>query len=124
MKYMLLVYSAEDAWTEDERSKCMADSTALCHALKAKGQFHGASPLHPIAMATSVRVRGGNRLITDGPFAETTEQLGGYYLIEVDNLDEALAIAGRIPAAEKGTIEVRPIFELTDLPASADVGTR
>jgi hypothetical protein len=69
-----------------------------------------------VATATSVRVRGGNRLVTDGPFAETTEQLGGFFLIDVANLDEAIAVAGRIPAASKGTVEVRPVFELAGLP--------
>lgn len=116
MKYMLLAYGAEDAWTEEERAACMSEATRLCRELAAKGQFLGASPLHPVTTATCVRVRGEERLMTDGPFAETTEQLGGYFLIDVANLDEALAIAGRIPAARKGTIEVRPIFELSGLP--------
>jgi len=86
----------------------MAESTKLCHELASQGRFLGASPLHPVATSTCVRVRSGNRLTTDGPFAETTEQLGGYFLIDVANLDEAIAIAGRIPAARKGTVEVRP----------------
>jgi hypothetical protein len=116
MKYMLLIYSAEEVWTEESRSECMKDSTKLCHELAAQGRFLGASPLHPVATATCVRVRNGHRLTTDGPFAETTEQLGGYFLIEADNLDEAIAIAGRIPAASKGTGEIRPIFELSGLP--------
>lgn len=117
MKYMLLIYGAEDAWTETEREECMADSTALCHELDAKGQYRGASPLHPVATATCVSVRDGKPLVTDGPFVETREQLGGYFLIDVENLDEALAVAGRIPAATKGTVEIRPVFELQDLPA-------
>jgi hypothetical protein len=116
MKYMLLVYGVESAWTEEERAQCMEDSTKLCHELAAQGRFLGASPLHPVATATCVRIRNGARLITDGPFAETTEQLGGYFLIEAANLDEAIAVAGRIPAANKGTVEVRPIFELPALP--------
>lgn len=116
MKYMLLVYGAEDAWTEEERAECMQASTELCHELSAKGKYLGASPLHPVALATSVRVRQGKRLITDGPFAETTEQLGGYYLIDVANLDEAIAFASRIPPATKGTVEIRPVFELENLP--------
>ena len=116
MKYMLLVYSAEDVWTDESRTQCMAESTQLCHELAAQGRYYGASPLHPVSTATCVRVRGGNRLTTDGPFAETTEQLGGYFLVEAANLDEAIAIAGRIPAASKGTIEVRPVFELGGLP--------
>jgi hypothetical protein len=118
MKYMLLVYSAENIWTEEARGQCIADSMQLCRELAARGQFLGASPLHPVATATCVRVRGGNRLMTDGPFAETTEQLGGYFLIEAANLDEAIAIAGRIPAATKGTVEIRPVFELAGLPKS------
>lgn len=116
MKYMLLIYSEESAWTQNEREKCMADSTELCHELDARGQFLGASPLQPVAMATSVRIRGDRRLVTDGPFAETTEQLGGYFLVDVANLDEAIQIAGRIPGAKKGTVEIRPIFELAGLP--------
>jgi hypothetical protein len=116
MKYMLLIYSDENRWTEDERARCMAESTQLCHDLNAKGQFLAASPLHPVAMATSVRIREGKRLITDGPFAETTEQLGGYYIIDVENLDEAIAVASRLPPVKKGTVEVRPIFELPNLP--------
>lgn len=115
---MLLVYGAEDAWTPEERERCMQDSTALCHELHAKGQFLGASPLHPVATATSISRSNGKRLITDGPFAETAEQLGGYFLIDVANLDEAIAIADRIPGGTKGTIEIRPILEL-DLPIPA-----
>lgn len=115
MKYMLLIYSEENAWTEEERAQCMADSAALCHELNAKGQYLDASPLHPVALATSVRVRNGRQMVTDGPFAETHEQLGGYYLIDVANLDEAIAIAGRIPPARKGTVEIRPVFELVGM---------
>lgn len=89
MKYMLLVYSDENTWTEGEREACMVESAQLCHELNAKGQYLAASPLHYVATATSVRVRNNKRLVTDGPFAETTEQLGGYFLIDVANLDEA-----------------------------------
>jgi hypothetical protein len=116
MKYMLLVYGAENAWTEAERAECVAESTKLCHELAAQGRYLGASPLHPVATATCVRVRSGNRLTTDGPYAETTEQLGGYFLVDAANLDDAIAIAGRIPAASKGTVEIRPIVELPGLP--------
>lgn len=116
MKYILLIYSQENVWADGEREQCMADSAALCHELDAKGQYLAASPLHLVATATSVRVRDGKRQVTDGPFAETTEQLGGYWLVDVANLDEAIAIAARIPAARKGTVEVRPIFELPELP--------
>jgi hypothetical protein len=118
MKYMMLIYSAEGAATEDQHADCVAKSTQLCHELASKGQFLGASPLHPVATATCVRIRNGSRLITDGPFAETTEQLGGYYQIDAPNLDEAIAIAARVPAAHWGTIEVRPVVELPGLPSS------
>lgn len=116
MKYMMLIYSDESIWTEDERAKCMAESVALCHDLNADGQYVSASPLHYVNTATSVRVRDGKALITDGPFAETREQLGGYYIVDVANLDEALHVASRIPGARMGTVEVRPIFELDNLP--------
>src|SRR5271163_1413473 len=113
MKYMMLIYSAEGATTEERHADCVARSTQLCHELADQGRFLGASPLHPSATATCVRIRNGSRLITDGPFAETTEQLGGYYLIDAPNLDEAIAIAARIPAAQWGTIEVRHVVEMT-----------
>jgi hypothetical protein len=117
MKYMLFVYTDEKAWTEDEREQCMAESTSLAHELHNQGKYLGASPLHPVATATSVRVREGKRQVTDGPFTETREQLGGYFLIDAANLDEAIDIAGRIPGAKKGTVEVRPVFELDGLPS-------
>lgn len=116
MKYMLLIYSNENDWSPEEYQNCLANSTRLCHELDGKKQFLGASPLHPVAMATSLRIRDGKRLITDGPFAETREQLGGYFLIDVANLDEALDIAGHLPGAEKGTVEIRPLYELEGLP--------
>ena len=116
MKYMLLIYSAETALTDAEREHCYAESTELTHDLNARGQYLGASPLQPVATATSVRVREGKRLVTDGPFAETREQLGGYFLVEATDLNEAIAIAGRIPGARWGTVEVRPVMELAGLP--------
>ena len=116
MKYMLLIYSEEQGWTEEERNACFAESIELTKELHAKGQFLGASPLQPIAMATSVRVRNGKRLTTDGPFAETREQLGGYFMVEARDLNEAIQIAGRIPGARKGTVEVRPVQELQGIP--------
>ncbi len=118
MKYMLLVYGDEQSWTEQERADCMVESTQLCHQLQAQGHYLGASPLQPVALATSVRLRQGKRLVTDGPFAETHEQLGGYYLIEATDLDQAIEIAAQIPGSQKGTIEIRPIFELPDLPSA------
>jgi hypothetical protein len=116
MKYMLLIYSDENAWTDSEREHCYAESTQLTHELNAKGQYLAAAPLQPVALATSVRVRAGRRQVTDGPFAETREQLGGYYLVEAEDLNEAINIAGRIPAASKGTVEIRPVLELPNLP--------
>ena len=112
MKYMLLIYGAESSWTEEERKACMAESMRICQDLEAEGKWIASSPLHPVETATTVRVRDGHRQITDGPFAETTEQLGGYYIIDVDNLDEAIAIAARIPPAKKGSVEIRPLFDL------------
>ena len=108
MQYMLLVYADEQAWTEAERAACYLESTELAHRLKANGQFIATAPLQPVATATCVQVRTGKRLVTDGPFAETREQLGGYYLIDVPTLDEAIAWAARIPSAAHGCIEIRP----------------
>jgi hypothetical protein len=116
MKYMLLIYADEQVWTEGEREQCYQESTELTHQLKAKGQYLGASPLHPVSTATSVQVRNGKRLITDGPFAETREQFGGYFMVEAKDLDEAISIAARIPGAKKGTVEIRPLVELPNLP--------
>ncbi len=118
MKYMLLIYMEENAMTGAEREQCYVDSTQLCHDLQTRGQFLAASPLQPVATATSVRVRDGKRLVTDGPFAETREHLGGYFLIEARNLDEAIGIAAKIPGARKGTVEVRPVMELAGLPTT------
>jgi hypothetical protein len=116
MKYMLLIYMSENAMSETEREQCYKDSTHLAQQLQASGQCVSANPLQSVAMATSVRVREGKRLVTDGPFAETREQLGGYFLIDAENLDAAIAIAGKIPAGLKGTIEVRPVMEIPKLP--------
>ena len=120
MKYMLLIYGAENAWTDAEREECYTESVQLTHDLKERGQYLGASPLQPIATATSVRVRDGKRMVTDGPFAETREQLGGYFLIEAAHLDEAIDIAARVPGGRVGTVEIRPIFPLEGLPDEPD----
>jgi hypothetical protein len=116
MKYMLLVYGDEKTWTDEERQHCYVESTELAHDLHSRGQFLGASPLEPVSTAMSVRVRNGKAVVTDGPFAETREQLGGFYMVEAKDLNEALAIAGRIPGARKGTVEVRPVIEIPNLP--------
>lgn len=116
MKYMLLIYYDEQTLSEAEREQCFGESAQLAHELDANGQYVAANPLHPTSAATSVRMRNGKRLVTDGPFAETREQLGGYFLIEAKNLDEAVGIAARIPMALKGTVEVRPVVEIPGLP--------
>jgi len=116
MRYMLLIYADENAWTEPERNACYDESAQLCHQLAQKGKFVSASPLQSVATATSVQVRDGRRVVTDGPFAETREQLGGYFMIDAKDLDEAIEIAGRIPGARKGTVEIRPVVELSNLP--------
>ena len=118
MKYMLLIYLNEQAMTEAERAHCYVESAQLTQDLHANKQYVGASPLHPVATATSVRVREGKRLVTDGPFAETREQLGGYYVIEVNDLDEAIAIAEKVPPVKYGTVEIRPVMEIPGLPTS------
>lgn len=114
MQYMLLIYSDEKCWTEQESEQCILDSMAICDELEAQGKLLDASPLHSITTATSVRIRNGKRQITDGPFAETTEQLGGYYILDVEDLDEAIAIASRLPPVFKGTVEIRPVFPLPE----------
>jgi hypothetical protein len=116
MKYMLLIYGDERALGDDERQRCYGESTRLVHELRASGQFLATAPLHDTPTATSVRVRGGKRLVTDGPFAETREQLGGFFLVDVKDRDAAISIAARIPGAARGTVEVRPVVELPNLP--------
>jgi len=116
MKYMLLIYLDEEALSESEREACYVESTQLTHELHASGRYIAADPLHPTSTATSVRVREGKRFVTDGPFAETREQLGGYFLVEAPDLDEGIAIAAKIPMARKGTVEIRPVVEIPGLP--------
>ena len=118
MKYMLLVYLDEHVMTDEERAHCYVESARLTQDLNASGQYLDASPLHPVATATSLRVREGKSVVTDGPFAETREQLGGYYVVEAADLDEAISIAERIPPARYGTIEIRPVMEIEGLPAN------
>jgi hypothetical protein len=116
VRYMLLIYLDEQSISQAEREECYEESTRLAHQLQAAGQYLAAAPLHPTTTATSVRVREGKRFVTDGPFAETREQLGGYYLVDAADLDEAIAIAARIPMARQGTVEVRPVIEIAGLP--------
>ena len=116
MKYLLLVYMNEQAMNEAEREACYIESAQLTQDLHTQGKYLSANPLHPVATATSLQIRDGKQVVTDGPFAETREQLGGYYLIDVPDLDQALAVAARIPAAKKGTIEIRPVKEIPGLP--------
>jgi hypothetical protein len=116
MKYMLLIYTGEGCMTDAERTACMVESLRLCDELKARGQFLDAAPLEPVATAATVRVRGGRPLVTDGPFAETVEQLGGYYVLDLPDLDAAIAVAARLPPVTRGTVEIRPVATLDGLP--------
>lgn len=116
MKYMLLIYLDEQALSETERERCYVESAQLAQDLNATGKYLAANPLHPVSTATSIRVRKDKRLVTDGPFAETREQLGGYFLIDAKDLDEAIRIAARIPVARIGTVEIRPVMEIAGLP--------
>jgi hypothetical protein len=118
MKYMLLIYGDEEAWPYPDRAECFEESMQLAHQLKAKGQYLAADPLQPVSTATSVQVRGGKVLVTDGPFAETREQLGGYFLVEAKDLDEAIEIAGKIPGGRRGTVEIRPLLEIPGMPGT------
>jgi hypothetical protein len=116
MKYLLLIYQDEKQWaahSDAEVQEIYKEYRQLRQELTASGKFLGGSQLHPVATASTVRVRDGKELVTDGPFAETHEQLGGYFLVEAQNLDEAVSIGARIPSAREGTVEVRPIVERT-----------
>jgi hypothetical protein len=112
MQYLLLIYDAEKniaSMSQDDRARLMADYNTFSADLAKSGKLVGGNRLHDVAKATTVRVREGKPQLTDGPFAETREQLGGYYLIDAKDLDEACAIAARIPSAKLGSIEVRPV---------------
>ena len=119
MKYLLLVHHDEEAFgkiSETKRKEMLAESVQLTHQLNANGQYLSASPLHPASTAAIIRVRDGKPFVTDGPFVETREQLAGYFLINAKDLDEAISIATRVPGARIGTVEVRPLIEITGLP--------
>jgi len=113
MQYALLIYDDEKAWaamSEDERNAIYGEYFAYTNELRASGGYIDGNPLQPTSSATTVRVRDGEQVTTDGPFAETKEQLGGYYVIEADSVDDALAWAAKIPGAKYGSIEVRPVM--------------
>ena len=113
MQYLLLIYGAEDDWTkmtEGERNAMFADYRTYTDEIKQSGHYVGGNALQATHTATTVRVRSGNSSSTDGPFAETREQLGGYYLVEAKDLDEATGLAARIPGARIGSIEIRPVM--------------
>jgi len=115
MQYLLLIYDAEKniaAMPENDYARLMSDYRTFSAELAQSGKLVGGNRLHDVAKATTVRVREGKPQLTDGPFAETREQLGGYYLVNAKDLDEACAIAARIPSAKYGSIEVRPIHEM------------
>lgn len=116
MQYMLLIYLDENALSETERAQCYADSAGYARELGVAGKYVAAAPLQPTLTATSVRHHDGKRVVTDGPFAETREQLGGFFIINAANLDEAIEIAGKVPAGQWGTVEIRPILEINGLP--------
>jgi hypothetical protein len=119
VRYMLLVHHDEKTFarrSEAERSGLLQESVKLANELHASRQYIGAAPLHPTDETMCVRVRDGKAIVTDGPFAETREQIGGYFLVDVKDVQEAVAIAGRIPGARIGTVEVRPVREVEGLP--------
>lgn len=116
MQYMLLIYLDESSLSEEQRTKCYADSAGYARQLAESGKYVAAGPLQPTLTATSIRHREGKQIVTDGPFAETREQLGGFFIINADNLDEAIAIAGKVPAGQWSTVEIRPMIELGGLP--------
>lgn len=115
MQYMMLIYLDENSITEEQRTQCYLDSGVYARQLQVEGKCLAVAPLQPTLTATSIRHREGKQVVTDGPFAETREQLGGFFLVNASNLDEALDIAGKIPAGRWGTVEVRPVMEISGL---------
>ena len=115
MRYILLIYDPESKWatmSEQERGQLFQEYGAFTESIKKSGHYVSGDPLQPTTTATTVRVRSGKTTTTDGPFAETREQLGGFYIIKASNLDEATGIAALVPSARMGSIEVRPIMEM------------
>jgi hypothetical protein len=117
MKYTMLIYLDETALSDAERAQCYRESAQYAQQLNSDGRYLAAVPLHPTSTATSIRMREDKRTVTDGPFAETREQLGGFFLVEAKDLDEAIDIASRIPAGRWGTVEIRPVVEIGGLPS-------
>jgi hypothetical protein len=116
MKYLLMIYCDESVWAREDREAYKAKSIALCHELAREGKYIDAAPLQSVATAKTLRVREGRTVVTDGPFAETKEQLGGYFLIDVMDEAAALAVAARIETNRVGSVEVRPLEPLTGMP--------
>ena len=117
MKYLLLIHHVDESEIEEGyRVQLLNESIQYCHELNKNGQYIDASPLHPSSETISVTVRDGKRLVTDGPFAETREQIGGYFMVEAGSMEEAVDIAGRLPSARIGTVEVRPVRAIEGLP--------
>jgi len=121
MQYMMLIYLDENSLTDVQRAQCYMESAQFAQELAAKGKCLAVAPLHPTSTATSIRASSGKRLVTDGPFAETREQLGGFFLVEAKDLDEAIDIAKHIPAGQWGTVEIRPVLEISGLPENSPV---
>jgi hypothetical protein len=118
MKYMLLIYGEETVWDDLGREECYLESAGLARDLHAAGKLISTNALQPVESATSLRSSKGKAVVTDGPFAETREQLGGYFLVDVADLDEAIAIARQIPGGRNGTVEIRPLVDVQGLPES------
>ena len=119
MKYLLLVHHNEEvlsSLSKTDLQQMREESVRLANDINVTGNYLDAAPLQPVSTAVSLRVREGRRLVTDGPFAETREQLGGYFFIDAGDLDQALNIAARIPGARIGTVEIRPVMEIEGLP--------
>jgi hypothetical protein len=116
MQYMFLIYLDENSLTQAQREKCYTESAAYARELDARGKRVTTSPLHPTSTSTSVTRHDGRPVVRDGPFAETKEQLGGFFLLDAENLDEAIEIAGKIPAGRWGTVEIRPVIDVPGLP--------
>lgn len=114
------MYAAEGAWQPEEHVAALSQSVAICHELHERGQYRSAAPLQPASTAVQVEVRNGVTSVLDGPFAETKEQLGGYFLVDVESLEEAIAIAARLPGSHRGRAEIRPVMEIAGLPEVAD----